>query len=169
MAQVKLLVGTRKGAWIFTSDATRERWDISESAHAGLVRLPHGGRHTPRPPRLYAAANHWAWGRSVSYSDDLGRTWEQRSPGLAFPEDMGVTVGNVWHVEPGHESQPGVVYAGTQPGGLFRSEDWGQSWAPVESLNRHKYRQFWGESGGGDPACTRSRSTRGSRAASTRP
>jgi hypothetical protein len=60
---------------------------------------------------------------------------------------MGISVANVWHVEPGHESQPGVVYAGTQPGGLFRSEDWGESWAPVEALARHKYRPLWGPTG----------------------
>ncbi|MDA1002699.1 MAG: exo-alpha-sialidase [Chloroflexi bacterium] len=65
---------------------------------------------------------------------------------------MGISVGNVWHVQPGHAAQPGVVYAGTQPAGLFRSEDWGERWAPVETLNRHEYRQFWGEAGGGDSA-----------------
>ncbi|MBI4570750.1 MAG: exo-alpha-sialidase [Chloroflexi bacterium] len=146
--RVHLLVGTRKAAWIYSSDEKRERWQISDPImHAWTVH--HMAADLRRdPPRLYAAANHWAWGRSVSYSDDLGKTWEQRSPGLAFPQDMGIAVENVWHVEPGHASQQGVVFAGTQPGGLFRSEDWGQSWAPVESLNRHKYRPFWGPTGG---------------------
>ena len=51
---------------------------------------------------------------------------------------------------PGHESEPGVVYAGTQPAGLFRSEDWGQSWRPVEGINRHPNRQYWTGTGGGD-------------------
>jgi photosystem II stability/assembly factor-like uncharacterized protein len=142
-----VLVGTRKGAWIYSSDEKRERWDISEPIMPGWT-VHHMSVDLRRdPPRLYAAANHWAWGPSVARSDDGGKTWEQRSPGLAFPQDMGISVANVWHVEPGHESQPGVVYAGTQPGGLFRSEDWGESWAPVEALTRHKYRPLWGPTG----------------------
>ena len=146
--QVRLLVGTRKAAFIYTSDAKREAWEVSEPLLPGWS-VYHLAADTRRDPaRIYAAANHWAWGPSVARSDDGGKTWEQRSPGLAFPKDMGVTVANVWHVEPGHASQPGVVFAGTQPGGLFRSEDWGDSWAPVESFNRHRYRQFWGPTGG---------------------
>ena len=102
------------------------------------------------PPRLYAAAAHWAWGRSVARSDDGGITWEQRSPGLSFPEDMGISVGSVWNVRPGHPDQPGVVWAGVQPAGLFRSADWGESWTPVDAINRHPYREHWSGTGGGD-------------------
>lgn len=142
-----VLVGTKKGAWIYTSDAKRESWTISEPIMPGWT-INHMAADTRRDPvRLYAAANHWAWGPTVSRSDDGGATWVQTSPGLGFPTDMGITVTAVWHVEPGHASQPGVVYAGVQPGGLFRSEDWGESWAPVDSLNRTKYRAFWGPTG----------------------
>jgi len=145
--QTHLLVGTRKGVWTYTSDEKRGCWEISEPRMPGWT-VHHMSANLRRdPPRLYAAANHWAWGPSVARSDDGVKTWEQRSPGLAFPPDMGLSVANVWHVEPGHESQPGVVYAGTQPGALFRSEDWGESWAPVEALTRHKYRQLWGPTG----------------------
>lgn len=150
MPQVKVLVGTRKGAWVYTSDAKRERWEMSEPLFPGWT-VYHMDIDLRRDnPRIYAAANHWAWGRSVARSDDMGKTWEQRSPTLAFPKDMEISVGNVWLVKPGHESQPGVVYAGTQPGGMFKSEDWGESWSSVDSLNRHKYRQFWNPTGGGD-------------------
>src|SRR5579859_6141537 len=135
---VQLLVGTRKGAFIYRSDAARQCWSISEPQMPGW-QINHLAADTREGrQRLYAAANHWAWGPTVARSDDGGKTWEHTSPGLGFPQDMCITVTNVWHVEPGHESQPGVVYAGTQPGGLFRSEDWGESWAPVEALNRHK-------------------------------
>ncbi len=147
---VRLLVGTRKGAWVYTSDERRQQWDVSEPLLPSWTvhHMAAGVRGTT--PRLYAAANHWAWGPSVARSDDGGATWEQRSPGLAFPEDMGIAVGNVWHVRPGHESQPGVVWAGTQPAGLFRSTDWGETWQPVDGLNRHAYRPHWSGSGGGD-------------------
>jgi photosystem II stability/assembly factor-like uncharacterized protein len=67
--------------------------------------------------------------------------WQTTPPGV---------IGNVWSVTPGHASEPGVVYAGTQPAGLFRSEDWGQSWKPVEGINRHEQRKYWTGTGGGD-------------------
>lgn len=60
------------------------------------------------------------------------------------------TIGNVWSIALGHPSQLGVVFAGTQPAGLFRSEDWGQSWQPVEGINRHENRQYWTGTGSGD-------------------
>src|SRR5438552_18062617 len=102
-------VGTRKGAWCYTSAEARARWDISEPIMPGWTvhHMSADLRHTP--PRLYAAANHWAWGPSVARSDDGGKTWEQRSPGLGFPQDMGLSIDSVWHVEPGHPSEPGVV------------------------------------------------------------
>ena len=145
--QTRVLVGTRKGAWIYTSDTGRQKWEISEPIMPGWTvhHMAVDTRHDP--PRIYAAANHWAWGPSVARSDDGGLTWEQRSPGLSFPADMGLSVANVWHIEPGHISQPGVVWAGTQPGTLFKSEDWGETWAPNEAITRHPYRQFWGPTG----------------------
>ena len=150
--QTHLLIGTKKGAWIYSSDERRQAWEVSEPIMPGWTIHHLAVDRRRETPRIYAAANHWAWGPSVARSDDGGKTWEQRSPGLAFPEDMGVAIGSVWHIRPGHESQPGVVYAGTQPAGLFRSEDWGDTWAPVDSINRHKYRPGWFGSGGGDSA-----------------
>jgi hypothetical protein len=150
--QVKVLVGTRKGAFIYTSDERRENWQISEPILPGWSVYQMAIDSRGNDPRFYAAANHWAWGRSVAKSDISGKDWDVRSEGLGFPEDMGVTVGNVWHITPGGASEPGVVYAGTQPAGLFRSEDWGASWKPVDELNRHEDRKYWSMSGGGDSA-----------------
>ena len=146
---VNVLVGTRKAAFIYSSDERRERWELSEPILPGWSFHHVAADLRSGPPRFYAAANHWAWGRSVAKSTDLGKTWDYRSQGLAFPPDMkspstpvpGVpgewdntppgVIGNIWCVAPGHESGPGVVFAGTQPAGLFRSEDWGHSWQPV--------------------------------------
>ena len=148
--QVRLLVGTKKGAWIYNADRDRQRWDVSGPIMPGWT-ISHMAVDTRRSPaRIYAAGGHWAWGRVVAWSDDGGESWEQRSPGLSFPEDMGVSVLGVWNVRPGPAEQPGVVYAGTQPAGLFKSENWGESWTPVESLNRHPYRPYWGGTGGGE-------------------
>ena len=148
--EVRVLVGTKKGAFIYTSDAKRERWEVSEPLFTGWSVYHMAGDNRDSVPRLYAAANHWAWGRSVARSKDLGKTWESRSPGLSFPSDSGLSVGNAWNVTPGHASQPGVLYCGTQPAGLFRSEDWGESWSEVEALNNHPSKPQWGGTGGGD-------------------
>jgi photosystem II stability/assembly factor-like uncharacterized protein len=168
MPRVKVLVGTRKGGFIYTSDGRRRTWDLSEPILPGWSFYHMAGDARSDPPRLYAAANHWAWGRAVAKSTDLGKTWDFRSEGLAFPPDLKGSeplapnvpgewantppgrIANVWHVAPGHPSEPGVVYAGTQPAGLFRSEDWGHSWEPVDSMNRHPYRKYWTGTGGGD-------------------
>lgn len=148
--EVRVLVGTRKGAFIYSADERRDQWELSDPMLPGWSVYHMAADPRTNPPRLYAAANHWAWGPSVARSDDSGVTWEQRSPGLAFPKDMGIAIQSVWNVQPGHASEPGVVFAGTQPAGLFRSEDWGDSWSPVETVNRHPYRQYWRGTGGGE-------------------
>jgi len=147
---MRLMIGTRKGAFVYTSDQRRREWQISEPMMPGWS-ISHLAADTrDGSTRLYAGANHWAWGPSVSRSDDGGKNWDPRSPGLGFPTDMNVAMQSVWNVRPGLESQPGVVYAGTQPAGLFRSEDRGESWAPVDGINRHPLRKFWTGTGGGD-------------------
>ena len=150
--RVKLLVGTKKAAFIYTSDERRQRWELSQPIYTGWSVYHMAADTRGDHPRLYAAANHWAWGPSVAKSDDLGVTWDYNSKGLRFPKDSGRTIQNIWNVCPGHASEPGVVYAGTQPAGLFRSEDWGHTWAPVEALNNHESQPSWSGTGGGDSA-----------------
>lgn len=154
MPGTMLLVGTRKGFFIYRSDAARERWELSAPMLKGTSVFQAALDTRRRPARLLLAANHWAWGRSVARSDDFGATWDQRSPGLGFPQDMGITIDNTWAITPGHRDEPGVVWCGTQPAGLFRSEDWGETWAPVDSLNRAPDRKFWHMTGGGASALT---------------
>lgn len=168
MPNVHLIVGTKKGGFVYTSDEKRQRWELSDPILPGWS-IYHGAADTrDSSPRFYLAANHWAWGPSVAKSTDL-KEWDYRSQNLKFPDDMkspnpggqsGIpgewqntpqgVIGNVWAITPGHKSEPGVVFAGTQPAGLFRSEDWGQSWSPVEGINRHENRQYWSGTGGGD-------------------
>ena len=150
MTRTLVLVGTRKGAFVYSSDENRERWEVSEPMLRGSSVYGMALDTRRDTPRLFAASNHWAWGRSVARSDDFGKTWNQNTPGLSFPADSGLSVDNVWVVTPGHESQPGVVYAGTQPAGLFRSDDWGETWSGVDSLNNHERREWWTPTGGGE-------------------
>ncbi len=158
MAQVKLLVGTKKGAFLYSSDEKRERWELAEPIMPGWSVYHMAADTRGATPRLLASGAHWAWGPFVARSDDMGKTWDWNSRGLGFrrqataEEFMSGGLGSVWHVQPGHASEPGVVYAGTQPAGLFRSEDGGESWAPVEGLMNHPYRSAWGGSGGGQSA-----------------
>ena len=149
MAQ-RLLVGTKKAAFIYTADAAREQWSVSEPIYTGWSVYHMAADTRGGDVRLYAAANHWAWGPSVAKSNDQGKTWDYRSTGLAFAKDAGKVTQNVWNLRPGLASEPGVVYAGTQPAGLFRSEDWGHNWSPVSGLNDGEYSKAWGMSGGGD-------------------
>ncbi|MEO6399089.1 MAG: hypothetical protein ABIP13_11520, partial [Tepidiformaceae bacterium] len=147
MPRVHVMVGTRKGAFIYSSDENRENWQLSEPILPGWTVQHMAAETRMGSSRLYASANHFAWGPSVSRSDDGGKTWEQRSPGLAFASDAGLSVVCGWHIEPGLKDQPGVVYVGTQPAGLFRSDDFGESWSSVEAINNHKLRPLWGPTG----------------------
>ena len=150
MARVRLLVGTKKAAFIYTADEGRGAWELSDPIYTGWSVYHMAADLRGGDVRLYAAANHWAWGPSVAKSTDLGKTWDYRSTGLAFAKDSGKSVQNVWNVRPGLDREPGVVYAGTQPAGLFRSEDGGHTWAPVSGLNDGEYSKTWGPAGGGD-------------------
>jgi hypothetical protein len=67
-----------------------------------------------------------------------------------MPQEAGTTIQNIWNVTPGHKDEPGVVYAGTQPAGLFRSEDNGHNWSSVDALTLHPERGTWSGTGGGD-------------------
>ena len=77
------------------------------------------------------------------------RRWKPSDEGFAIQSLPGTKLARTWHIEPGHADRPGVVYAGADPGVLFRSEDWGKSWQEVTSLNTHATRSQWTPGGGG--------------------
>lgn len=138
-----LIVGTRKALFIYTGNEARTEWSISKPILPGWSTYHATVDTRDGKPRIYSATSHPVWGPSVARSTDGGETWDQRSEGLGFPADMGLTIASVWHVQPSLDSQPGVVYAATSPGGLFRSDDWGETWRTNDAINRHDYRQFW--------------------------
>ena len=149
MSTVRLLVGTRKAAFIYTSDAKRQRWELSDPILPGWQVFHMSADQRDGRTRFYAGGKHSVWGPLIARSEDAGVTWETRSDGLGFPAEMGLSIDAVWNVRPGHDSQPGVVWAGTAPAGLFRSEDWGTSWRSIESINEHENRRFWQPIAGG--------------------
>ncbi|MGH6656028.1 MAG: exo-alpha-sialidase [Actinocrinis sp.] len=101
-------------------------------------------------PRLFASATSEHWGPTILHSDDLGATWtEPDHAPVAFPKDIDTALGRVWQIQPGPASEPGVVYAGTEPSALFRSEDGGVTYELIRPLWDHPHRPDWGAGFGG--------------------
>src|SRR5207248_1329812 len=96
VAQVRLLVGTKKAAFIYTADERRQNWQLSDPIYTGWSIYNMAADTRGSEPRLYAGATHFAWGPSVAKSLDGGKTWDYRSKGLAMPADSGKTIQNVW-------------------------------------------------------------------------
>ncbi|HEU5038588.1 MAG TPA: exo-alpha-sialidase [Nocardioides sp.] len=142
-----IMVGTRKGLWIGTSDEAREEWDFTgphhdmEEVYSCLIDKRGG-------TRLFAGASSSWLGPQVRRSDDLGVTWQETPNGaVRFPEDAGANVERIWQLVPGCED--GVVYAGTEPAAVFRSTDRGESFALERALWDHPHRPEWNAGFGG--------------------
>jgi photosystem II stability/assembly factor-like uncharacterized protein len=152
-APVALFVGTRKGAFVFRADAARRTWTLE-----GPIFLGHQLNHVVLDPRdrrtLLAAAKTGHLGPTIFRSSDLGKSWTEASRPPAFPkgEPAARVVDYSMCVVPGHVSEPGVWYAGTSPQALFRSEDAGDTWAPVSGFNDHpSYVDWIGDEQDGTP------------------
>jgi photosystem II stability/assembly factor-like uncharacterized protein len=141
-----LLIGTRKGVWMYRADASRQHWTPE-----GPMFLGHIAQHVVLDPRdrrtLLLAASTGHLGPTVFRSEDLGATWkEATSPPSFVPGDrLGRSVRRVFWLTPGHPDEPGVWYAGTTPQGLFRSEDGGDTWSSVAGFNDHPMYETWCE------------------------
>ena len=150
-----LMIATRKGAWLFHSDATRKTWRAD-----GPHFLGHIISHLMLDPRdgktLLATAKTGHLGPTIFRSTDLGRTWKEAARPPAFaPAANGEAARAVDHtfwLTPSNASEPNVWYAGTSPQGLFRSEDGGVTWAPFSSINDDsQYRGWMGSVQDGTP------------------
>ncbi|MCW2814935.1 MAG: hypothetical protein JWN84_2390 [Nocardioides sp.] len=144
-----LMVGTRKGLWIATSDDARQDWAVTgphhdmEEVYSCMVDGRAGGT-----PRLLAGASSSWFGPQVRWSDDLGATWQETpGGGIRFDAGDGTAVERVWQLTPGIE--PDVVWAGTEPGAVWRSADGGRTFSLVRGLWEHPHRTEWGAGYGG--------------------
>ncbi|MER5969814.1 exo-alpha-sialidase [Streptomyces sp. NPDC002055] len=148
MTDVLLAVGTRKG--LFVGRRRDGVWSL-DGPHFPAQAIYSVGIDTRRSaPRLLAGGDSAHWGPSVFHSDDLGASWhEPKQPAIRYPEDTGTSLERVWQLHPAGPAAPGVVYAGTEPGALFRSEDWGESFELVRPLWEHPTREEWQPGGGG--------------------
>lgn len=148
MSEVKLLVGTRKGLFVVRSDGSRERWSIDGPSIAGYeiyhaILDPRDGRSG------WAAVRHEVWGTHIHHTTDGGESWQPLASRPAFPPELEREVKAVWHVAAGGPDRPGRVWAGVEPAGLFLSDDSGESWRWIESLERHPTREAWQPAKGG--------------------
>lgn len=156
--RVVVCVGTRKGLFVFRSDRKRERWAADGPFLKGW-QVYHAVVDSRSTPRLYAAGSSEVFATTV-----FGNRYGKKLRGAKRPpvppklnarqrkqhRRFGINpTPRVWHIEPGRASEPKVLYAGTAPAGLYRSEDSGQTWEEVGSITRHPTRKHWQPGFGG--------------------
>jgi photosystem II stability/assembly factor-like uncharacterized protein len=178
MSRVRVLVGTRKGAFILESDGKRQKWEISGPYFAGWE-IYHMKGSPADPDRIYASQSSGWFGQIIQRSDDGGKSWHQ--PGTPAGETKtaeGMPKGEsnkfvydtaaapltthqyydgtqhpwefkrVWHLEPSL-TDPDVVYAGVEDAALFCSTDGGKSWRELSGLRGHGTGPKWQPGAGG--------------------
>ncbi len=158
MSGVRVLVGTRKGAFLLTADARRERWDIRGPHFAGWE-LYHIKGSPVDPNRLYASQSSGWFGQMIQRSDDGGATWEPVGNEFTYDGVPGThqwydgtqhpwEFKRVWHLEPSL-TDPDTVYAGVEDAALFRSTDGGRTWRELPGLRGHESGPRWQPGAGG--------------------
>ena len=178
MATTRVLVGTKKGAFILTSDARRAKWEVDGPFFSGWE-VYHMKGSPADPGRIYASQSSGWFGQIVQRSDDGGKTWFQ--PGFKKGEPtskdgMPLTESNkfsynamekpltthqwydgtqhpwefkrVWHMEPSITGA-NTVYAGVEDAALFKSTDGGGSWQELSALRGHGTGSKWAPGAGG--------------------
>ncbi|MGH6727302.1 MAG: WD40/YVTN/BNR-like repeat-containing protein [Pseudolabrys sp.] len=136
----RMLVATRKG--LLQLGRANGGWSI---ARAGFPGVPVTATlHDARDGTLYAMLRHGHFGSKLHRSDDDGRTWQELDA-PAFPTDAAgsPTLFQVWTLEAGGANEPGRLWAGALPAGLFRSDDRGEHWQQVAALWNVPEREKW--------------------------
>jgi photosystem II stability/assembly factor-like uncharacterized protein len=158
VSTVRLLVGTRKGAFVMTSDAGREDWEIVGPLFGGWE-IYHMKESPVDPNRLYASQSSGWFGQIIQRSDDGGITWATMGNDFQY---AGITethqwydgtqhpwkFARVWHLEPSL-TDPDTVYAGVEDAGLFRTQDGGKTWHELAGLRQHQSGPLWQPGAGG--------------------
>ena len=158
---ISVLVGTRKGAFFLTSSDGRKNWELSEPTFLGHI-IYHLVADPRDPKKLIMCAKAGHLGPTVYTSEDSGKTWVESTTPPQFPKAAEAEnaeeqseknakkariVESVFWVSPGHASEPGTWYIGTNPPGLFVTRDHGKTWAPISGFNEHPDYSKWTEMG----------------------
>lgn len=158
MSQVRVLVGTRKGAFVLTSDGQRALWQVS-GPHFGGWEIYHMKGSPADPNRIYASQSSGWFGQVVQRSDDGGVTWAPVGNAFVYEGTPGThqwydgtqhpwEFKRVWHFEPSL-TDPDTVYAGVEDAALFRSTDGGATWHELAGLRGHESGPRWQPGAGG--------------------
>ena len=174
MSTIRVLVGTKKGAFILTSDGKRNKWQVSGPHFAGWE-IYHVKGSPADPNRIYASQSSGWFGQIIQRSDDGGKTWntpgsspeELKAPG-GFPQgesnkfvyegDAGThkwydgtqhpwEFKRVWHLEPSL-TDPDTAYAGVEDAAIFKTTDGGKTWKELPGLRKAKG-NLWQPGAGG--------------------
>ncbi len=174
MSKIRLLVGTKKGAFILTADGARQDWEIAGPYFAGWE-IYHLKGSPAEPNRLYASQSSGWFGQIIQRSDDGGKSWN--TPG-SNPQELRSSDGfpkgesnkfayegeagthkwydgsqhpwefkRVWHIEPSL-ADPDTAYAGVEDAAIFKTIDGGQTWKELPGLRRVKG-NLWQPGAGG--------------------
>ncbi len=158
MSGVRVLAGTRKGAFVLTADGTRKHWHISGPHFAGWE-IYHLKGSPADPNRIYASQSSSWFGQVVQRSNDGGRTWEAVDNKFAYASVPGThqwydgtphpwEFKRVWHLEPSL-TDPDTVYAGVEDAAMFKTTDGGKSWHEMPGLREHGSGPKWTPGAGG--------------------
>lgn len=158
MSGVRVLVGTRKGAFTLTSDGHRRDWEVVGPLFGGWE-VFHVAGSPVDPDRLYASQSGGWFGQVVQRSDGGGRSWEPISNDLSYAGVPGThqtydgssvpwEFTRVWHLTPSL-TDTDTVFAGVEDAALFRSDDGGGSWHELAGLREHGTGSAWQPGAGG--------------------
>ncbi len=158
MSAIRLLVGTRKGAFILTSDGKRKKWEVSGPHFAGWE-IYHLKGSPVDPNRLYASQTSGWFGQVMQVSKDAGKTWEAGGNEFNYAGTAGTHLWydgtphpwefkRVWHLEPSL-TDADTVYAGVEDAAIFRSADSGRTWQELPGLRGHPSGPKWQPGAGG--------------------
>ena len=158
MSSVRVLVGTRKGAFVLTSDGRRDDWAVSGPHFPGWE-IYHIKGSPADPDRLFASQSSGWFGQIIQRSEDGGQTWSPAGSEFSYAGTAGThqwydgtphpwEFARVWHLEPSLDD-PDTVYAGVEDAGLFRSTDGGQQWQELPGLRGHGSGARWQPGAGG--------------------
>ena len=158
MSGVRVLVGTRKGAFVLTADGKRDKWQVS-GPHFGGWEIYHLKGSPADPDRIYASQSTGWHGQLIQRSNDGGATWEPVGNKFVYEGTPGThqwydgtphpwEFKRVWHLEPSLRD-PDVVYAGVEDAALFVSKDGGGNWQELAGLRGHGSGSKWQPGAGG--------------------